>query len=124
MTNTVVHWEIIGKDHDALKKFYDDVFDWKLNTVPMPNGSYSMTGPDEGEAGIGGGIGASDDPNRRWVTFYIGVDDTDAYLRKVEANGGKVVVPTEVIPGVVTFAVFEDPEGNRVGVVKNEPPPA
>jgi predicted enzyme related to lactoylglutathione lyase len=29
-----------------------------------------------------------------------------------------------VIPGMVTMALFEDPEGNRIGIVASEPPPA
>lgn len=55
-----------------------------------------------------------------YVTFYVQVKDTDAHLKEVEKLGGKVVMPTIVIPGMVTFALFSDPEGHVIGLVKEE----
>lgn len=121
MKHPIAHFEIVGKDHDALVTFYREVFEWDLQQ--MPGGPYWTTADHQpGDPGIGGGIGSSEDPDKRWVTFYAAVPDTDAHLKKIEAAGGKTVVPTTTIPGVVTYAVFEDPEGNRVGIVKDEPP--
>ena len=37
---------------------------------------------------------------------------------KVEAAGGRTVLPVTEIPGAVTMAIFEDPSGNKVGLVK------
>jgi len=34
--------------------------------------------------------------------------------------GGKTVVPVTHIPNMVTFAMFTDPEGHLVGLVKDE----
>lgn len=70
------------------------------------------------EGSIGGGIAAADGPNH--VTFYVAVDDPQAYLDKIEGMGGKTVVPVTEIPDMVTFALFSDPEGNVVGLVKAE----
>ncbi len=123
MKHPIAHFEVIGKDHDRLVKFYSEVFEWKLQQ--MEGGPYSTTADwQPGDPGIGGGIGSSDDPSGQHVTFYVAVPDTDAHLRKIEEAGGKTVVPTTTIPGVVTFALFSDPEGNRVGIVKDEPPPS
>ena len=69
-----------------------------------------------GEGGIGGGIAQGDGESR--VTFYIQVDDPQAYLDRAEAMGGKTVVPVTEIPNMVTFALFSDPEGNVIGLVK------
>ena len=52
------------------------------------------------------------------MTFYVQVDDPQAYLNKIEAAGGKTVVPVTEIPDMVTFAMFADPEGNVGGLVK------
>lgn len=68
--------------------------------------------------GSNGGIGPRESGN--WVTFYIEVPDPQAALTKIEQLGGKTVTPVREIPGVVTFAVFEDPDGNRIGLVKAE----
>ena len=52
------------------------------------------------------------------VTFYIGVDDAQAALEQVEPLGGKTIQPPVQVPGGVTFALFADPEGHVVGLVK------
>jgi predicted enzyme related to lactoylglutathione lyase len=67
--------------------------------------------------GIAGGIGGGDTAR---VTFYIHVSDIDSYLRQIEANGGKTIVPRTVIPDIVTFANFADPQGNVVGLVEGQ----
>ncbi len=71
-----------------------------------------------GEGGIGGGIFQAEEGAEPFVTLYIEVDDLQAYLDKVESRGGKTVMPPTEIPGVVTLAVFTDPQGNRIGMVK------
>ena len=54
------------------------------------------------------------------VTFYVSVDDLQAYLDKAESIGGKTVTPPTEIPGVVTYAFFADPDGNVIGLVKED----
>ncbi|MEK7217098.1 MAG: VOC family protein, partial [Chloroflexota bacterium] len=64
-----------------------------------------------------GGIGpAQQEPGH--VTVYVQVDDLDAYLKKAESLGGKTLMPPTEIPGVVTMAMFADPEGNVIGMIK------
>ena len=78
--------------------------------------NYGMVEADE--SGIGGGIGQADNGDGH-VTFYMGVDDPQAYLDRAEQLGGKTVVPVTEIPNMVTFALIADPEGHVIGVVKN-----
>ena len=113
MAAPVVHFEIHGKDGPALSRFYDELFDWKTEGTEMPNGFYGLVQP--GEGGIGGGIAGDGDGAK--VTVYIQVPDLEAKLQEIEAAGGKVLHPPEEIPGV-TFALFEDPAGNAIGLVK------
>jgi predicted enzyme related to lactoylglutathione lyase len=113
MANPVTWFEITGKDGKKLQDFYSGVFGWKVDASnPM---QYGMV-DNEGQ-GIGGGISAGDGGTKQ-VTFYIEVDDPQAYLGKVESQGGKTVVPVTEIPGMVIFAQFADPEGNVVGMTK------
>ena len=51
--------------------------------------------------------------------FYIGVDDAEGALKQVEQLGGKTIQPPVQVPGGVTFALFADPEGHVVGLVKD-----
>lgn len=111
----VVHFEIQSKDPKKLQDFYSSIFDWHIDANnPMNYGVVDT----HGDGGIGGGIGPAEGQNM--VTFYIQVDDPQAYLSKVEASGGKTLVPVTEIPEMVTFALFADPEGNAVGLVKAE----
>jgi predicted enzyme related to lactoylglutathione lyase len=114
MPNPVVHFEIGGKDVSKLHQFYKDAFDWEINSVPTMN--YSTIAPG-GTDGIGGGIGHTDGPGH--VTFYIQVDDLNAYLARIERLGGKIVMPPIEIPNVVGLAMFADPEGHIIGLVKS-----
>jgi predicted enzyme related to lactoylglutathione lyase len=50
------------------------------------------------------------------VLLYISTDDIDATLAKIEAHGGKTVVPKTEIPQVGWFGIFTDPTGNRVAL--------
>ena len=112
MANAVTWFEITGKDGKKLQDFYSGVFGWKIDANNPMN--YGMV-DNQGE-GIGGGISAGDG-GRNQVTFYIAVDNPQAYLDKVESQGGKTIIPVTEIPGTVTFAQFADPEGNVVGLL-------
>ncbi len=104
----------MAKDGKALQKFYADAFGWNIDTNnPM---DYGMIEAQSEHHSIGGGIGPSEQGN--YVTVYIEVDDIAAYLAKVESLGGKTLVPATEIPNMVTFAMFSDPAGNMVGLVK------
>jgi predicted enzyme related to lactoylglutathione lyase len=115
MAHPVVHFEVLGKDAAALRSFYGEAFGWQLQDVM--EGSYFMT--DTAETGIGGGIGA--DPNGNGhVTFYVQVDDPAAALQKIESLGGRTLAGPMDVPGGPTIALFADPEGHMVGLVKGE----
>ena len=113
----VVHFEIIGKDGEGLKNFFGKLFDWEIDSNNPMN--YGLVKGEEG--GIGGGIGGvTEEGGSSYATFYIEVDNVQSYLDKAAELGGKIVVPETVIPNMVTFGMFNDPEGNLIGLVKSE----
>lgn len=120
MANPVVHFEINSQDAAKTREFYRSLFGWEMNEMPEMN--YTIVNA-ASESGIGGGIGQVDNPDEAWVTFYIEVDDPQRYLDEVVAKGETVVAPVVEIPDVVTTAVFADPEGHRIGLVKTAPMP-
>ena len=111
MGNPVVHFEILGEDPGRLHEFFGKLFDWKIAKNPM---GYGMV--DAGGGGIGGGIGPA--WGQGHVTLYVQVDDCEAYLDRAEALGGHVVMRPREIPGGPTVALFTDPEGHVIGLVK------
>ena len=111
MPNPVVHFEICSKDGKKLQDFYSRAFGWHVDTNNPMN--YGMV--DTHAGGINGGVTA--DPEGPAVRVYIEVDDPQAYLDKVTALGGRVVMPVTDL-GMVVMCQFADPEGNIVGIVK------
>ena len=114
MGQPVVHFEIKATDLDRSSKFYSDVFGW--NIQPMPEMQYGMA--DISERGINGGLASNAD--HPGVVVYIEVPDLNKALEQVEKAGGKTLMEPVDIPGVVSFAQFQDPGGNVVGLVKGE----
>ena len=113
MAAKVIHFEVVGKDGEALQAFYREVFGWELDTNNP--GGYGMVAA--AERGIGGGIGATPDGSAGHVTFYVEAEDPKATLERVERLGGKVLMPlTEVAPET-TVALFADPEGHVIGLM-------
>jgi uncharacterized protein len=107
----VVHVEVVGKDGPALQDFYKDIFGWSLDTNNP--GGYGMYR----QGDLSGGIGATPDGGAGHVTFYVHADNPEEVLRKVEAAGGRILMPlTEVAPQT-TVALFADPEGHVVGLM-------
>ncbi|MDH3308172.1 MAG: VOC family protein [Acidimicrobiia bacterium] len=121
MPHKIVHWELMGTDGAALKTFYADLFGWKMEGVPG-FGDYYMT--DGEETGVGGAIGQGSEEMPAYQALYVEVESIDEHLAKVEAGGGKAVVPRTVIPGTVVFGMFTDPAGNLIGLVEPDMPDA
>jgi predicted enzyme related to lactoylglutathione lyase len=117
MGNAVVHFEIGGPDDQPLVDFYGKLFGWGLQ--PFEGGGYTLIDT-RGGGGINGGVGKSQ-TGEPWSTFYVEADDPQAALDKAESLGAKVVMPVTDFGGAVTIAMFNDPDGLLVGLVKSAP---
>ncbi|MHB8576988.1 MAG: VOC family protein [Dehalococcoidia bacterium] len=115
MAVPIVHFEIMGSDLNKTVSFYSSLFGWNIDANNPWN--YGMVHNDG--KGIDGGIGGGGEAGPPRTTFYAEVDDLQAYLDKAQALGGKVVMPVTEIPGAVTMAMFADPDGNTIGLVKS-----
>jgi uncharacterized protein len=116
MPNPVTHFEVLGRDAAALQRFYGGAFGWQMQDVM--SGSYYMANPGD-ENAINGGVGAAPDGGSGHVTFYVEVADPAAALQKISELGGKTVQEPMDVPGGPTIALFADPEGHVVGLVKS-----
>jgi predicted enzyme related to lactoylglutathione lyase len=113
MPNPVIHFEILGSDGAALQKYYADLFGWKIDASNPMN--YGMV--EAGEGGIAGGVAAAPD-GTTGVNIYVQVPDLQAALDKAEKLGGKTTMPPMDVPGGPSIAMFSDPQGNAIGLVK------
>ncbi|HET9984083.1 MAG TPA: VOC family protein [Longimicrobiales bacterium] len=111
MANRIAYFEIVGDDAARLREFYGKAFGWDIDQLRTPG--YARI--DEG-AGIPGGIREEKDEPPDKV-FYVQVPDLNAALRRIEDAGGQIMLEPTEMPGV-TFALFRDPGGNMMGLVK------
>jgi predicted enzyme related to lactoylglutathione lyase len=115
----VTHFEILGKDAAKSREFYSSLFGWSIDANnPMDYGIVAPT-----ENGIGGGVAQAQD-GKPTTVIYVEVDNVQPYLDKAASMGGKVIMERQVIPGMVAFAQFADPDGNVIGLAESEVPPA
>ena len=114
MPNPVVHFEVQSKDGAKAQKFFADLFGWHVDANnPM---DYGMVDTHTEGNGINGGITATE--GSPGLTFYVEVDDINAYLSKAEGLGAKTIMPRTEIPQTVTMALFSDLDGNTIGLVE------
>lgn len=102
----IVFFDLAGPDAKALGRFYASVFGW--------------------DVGEGGGFAVQvnaplhatirQDPAEK--VLYVGVPDIAATLDAITAQGGEVIAPRFEVPGVVVLGLFNDPAGNRMGLVE------
>jgi uncharacterized protein len=113
MPHAVVHFEIGGPDDQQLAGFYSGLLGWAMS--PVAGTGYTLIDT-TGGAGINCGVEQRADGSSQ-VTFYIQADDLQAVLDKVNLLGGKTQTPITELPGMATFARFEDLDGLIIGLV-------
>jgi uncharacterized protein len=115
MPHPVIHTEIRSDDPDATRAFYADLFGWSVASEGgFPGYSFIDTGTDGGPAvAIGPRQGDEDE-----VLFFVAVEDVAATLSRAEELGGTITQPAQEVPGV-SFGVFADAQGHKVGVAAN-----
>lgn len=118
--STIVHFEVPTEDIERAKKFYSELFGWKIEKYPGPMEYYMITTTNEkGEKAIDGGMMKRQNPQQP-ITNYIDVLSIDEHAVKVGKLGGKVIVPKSAIPGVGYFAVCLDTENNSFALWEND----
>jgi predicted enzyme related to lactoylglutathione lyase len=114
MGRRVVHFEIASPSLERASDFYRELFDWQVGDEEIDGYRLVRTAED----GIGGGLLRSPEGIFPYVTIYVAVDDLRATLGRAEELGGKMVVEPMPIPGVGSFAMFQDPDGVMIGIIE------
>jgi len=105
------HIEIPTNDLEASKRFYGEVFGWKMTYDAAMD--YLMFEPDEGP---GGGFYKVDYVGVGAVIVYVKVPSIDEAMRRIIANGGSEVTPKTSLGEMGWYAVFRDPVGVKIGL--------
>jgi predicted enzyme related to lactoylglutathione lyase len=118
--NRVVHFDIPVDDPARAIKFYQAVFSWKIDKWPGPVDYWLVTtGPDD-QPGINGGMGRRREPSEQ-VSNTIEVASLKDAEAKIVAAGGRVLASRMPINGVGWLSACLDTEGNKFGLMENDP---
>jgi predicted enzyme related to lactoylglutathione lyase len=109
--NNICHWELQTSNPDKAKKFYESLFGWKLTHEKEMN--YVLVDTIEQP---GGGLNIVNKVEPSGAILYVQVEDIEATLNKATQLGGKVITPKSAIPNIGFFGIFNDSEGNKVGL--------
>ena len=114
MANPFVHCELATHDVAKAKTFYAKLFDWKLDDMAMPDGTYTIINVGEG---TGGGMMKHPMPNApaHWMPYVL-VDDIHAATKKVRELGGTVMRDVTEVPDMGWFSILVDPTGAHLGL--------
>ncbi len=113
----ITHFEINADDPLRAKKFYESVFDWKIEKWEGPLDYWNITAGDDEEEGINGGLQKRENKEDK-ILNYVEVVSVDDMVKKIEKSGGKIRTPKSSIPTVGYYAEFEDTEGNVLGIIQ------
>ncbi len=121
MKNAINWFEIPVTDYTRAKQFYATVMAVEITDHHMPEQQvkYGMFPYDNDNNAVGGGLieSAESKPTTDGPTLYLnGGEDLSVALGKVEAAGGKVIMPKTDIGENGFMAQFIDTEGNRIAL--------
>jgi hypothetical protein len=122
MKDAISWFEIGTTDLDRATQFYETIFNVKLNPLDLDNIKMRMFPLDDMMTGVGGALVYSDGFHKPSATdgpliYLNGNPDVQIILDRVEAAGGKIMVPkTQISEEYGYMAVIIDTEGNRIGL--------
>jgi predicted enzyme related to lactoylglutathione lyase len=105
-----VWFEYVSKEASKAQGFFGELFGWTTQTVPMPDGAYTMIAV--GKQTIGGYFPPPEGaPQQAGWLSYLSVADVKASAVKVKALGGKIMKEPFKAGDAGTMAVAIDPHG-------------
>jgi uncharacterized protein len=120
--NAISWFEIPAIDLNRAQKFYEAILDIQMIPLDTANFEMRMFPIEDMMNGIGGAIMKAEGFYKPSATdgalVYLNANpDVQIVVDKIEAAGGKIVVPkTQISPEYGYMAVFTDTEGNRVAL--------
>ena len=118
MANPFVHVELNTTDVAKAKSFYGALFDWKLQDMPSPGGTYTII---EVGQGTGGGLMKHPVPGApsMWLAYVL-VDDVRAATARAKSLGATILEDVSEVPGMGWLSIISDPTGAILGLWQNQ----
>jgi predicted enzyme related to lactoylglutathione lyase len=108
-----IWFEYVSNDIGKARAFYEPLFGWHVESMPMGQQSYSMIL--NGNEGIGGLVAGEPGKPAHWLS-HLSVADVDKSSKAALANGARqLMAPTDFAP-VGRGALIADPTGAAVSL--------
>ena len=117
----VVHFDINAKDSDRAIKFYETIFNWKFSKWEGPMDYWMIKTGQESEPGIDGVMSKNDELPGFDTSVTVDVKSIVDVIKQIQELGGQILQPKMAIPGIGWFAQFKDTEGNKLGLMQDDP---
>lgn len=108
----ITHIDIPVSDMARAQGFYSTLFGWEIAEPPGFEGYPMWRAPNQ----ISGGGLAPRGEGFTQPRSYVETDSIEETLELVKASGGKVLMDKSPISETSWWAIFEDPDGNHVGL--------
>jgi len=116
-----VHFELTVQDAERAAVFYGAIFNWRITHRDGPGDYWTVTTGDPSTPGIDGGLRLRMPGEPPGTVNTIPVDSVDQTLAMIQEEGGAVIVPPFVVPGICRIAYANDPDGNPFAIVEDAP---
>ena len=130
MPAAIVHFEIQVGDPVRARRFYQEVFEWKVEKWEGTDFYGVWTGrskyPNGSIVGLDGSLGEkkgktpAGDAALNSFLCTIEISDIDKTLQAVAQAGGVVIKPRFAFPHVGWMAICADPDGNQFNLIQND----
>ena len=112
------YWnELMTREVERAKKFYQDTVGWSFDSMPMPDGGTYWCAMQNGKPAAGffplNGPEFAGVPEG-WMS-YLAVDDVDRRVEQATKAGAKLMKPIFDVPNVGRIAILAEPGGAGIG---------
>jgi predicted enzyme related to lactoylglutathione lyase len=120
-SNSLNWFEIPALDIERAQKFYETIFDIKMDRLPeMMKMKMAGFPADMGSGKANGALAQSEmhKPSTDGCIIYLNANPTiQTVIDRIEKAGGKVIIPkTQISPEIGYMSFFIDTEGNKMGL--------
>lgn len=124
--NPVVHFELPYKVGIRIRKFYEEVFGWRIERMEATMGDCMLAitvnanfKVDAAVEAIHGRFFPIDvEKPFQYPSLVIAVKRLDEHIDKICKSGGQLLDKPQKIPGIGHYVSFKDPEGNRLSILQ------
>lgn len=117
VTNPVCFWELASHDARRSVAFLSALFGWEF-VYDAATTIYELAAEPGPEPGLPGGVFSLRQARLPFLTIYVRVDDIESMARRVEEEGGLIVVPPVALGSGSRICLFNEPAGVTLAMVQ------